>query len=181
MKTMCAVVIILSILAGCNKSSQNGAAPAPSHDKYYVKTEQTIPGRPVINDSKSVSAHLESLARSVPNVKGANCVVIGNTAIVGLDIDGKLDRSRVGTIKYAVAEALRKDPYGKYAIVTADMDIAQRIREIRQDIGNGHPVQGFANELTDIIGRIMPQLPRDVNTPDNGPDSGQNQLHRKSL
>ncbi|ANE47345.1 hypothetical protein SY83_14915 [Paenibacillus swuensis] len=169
MKTIVGTVLILTILAGCNASRQNEAAPAPSHDKYYVKTEQTIPERPVINDSKSVSAHLESLARAVPHVKDANCVVIGNTAIVGVNVAEDLDRSRVGTIKYSVAEALRKDPYGKYAVVTADLDLAGRLKDIRQDINNGRPVQGFADELADIVGRVMPQFPSDIRSPDESP------------
>jgi len=96
--------------------------------------------------------------------------VFGNTAIVGIDVSGNLDASEVGTIKYAVAEALRNDPYGVHAIVTADMDLYQRIRELSRQIKDGKPVAGLANELADIVGRIMPQLPSDVIQPDEQPD-----------
>lgn len=109
-----------------------------------------------------VSDHLEQLAKSVPHVRDANCVVIGNTAVVGIDVSGDLDRARVGTIKYSVAEALHKDPFGIDAVVTADLDIRNRLKEIGDDIRAGRPVSGFAEELADIIGRIMPQLPRDI-------------------
>jgi YhcN/YlaJ family sporulation lipoprotein len=89
---------------------------------------------------------------------------MGNTAVVGIDVDGRMERSRVGTIKYAVAEAFRKDPYGIDAIVTADMDLTNRIREIGADIRRGRPFSGFAEELSDIMGRIVPQLPRETQT-----------------
>jgi len=65
-------------------------------------------------------------------------------------------------LKYSVSEALRKDPYGVDAIVTADMDLSQRIHNIRQESMNGKPISGFTKELTEIIGRIVPQLPRDT-------------------
>jgi YhcN/YlaJ family sporulation lipoprotein len=88
--------------------------------------------------------------------------VFGNTAIVGIDVDARMERSRVGTLKYSVAEAFRKDPYGIDALVTADMDLSQRINEIGADIRRGRPIAGFAEEMADIMGRIVPQLPRDI-------------------
>ncbi len=52
--------------------------------------------------------HLERLATGIPQVKGANCVRVGNYAVVGIDVIPELDRSKVGTVKYAVAQALKK-------------------------------------------------------------------------
>jgi YhcN/YlaJ family sporulation lipoprotein len=121
-----------------------------------------------------LAEHLEQLATSVPQVESANCVVFGNTAIVGINVAAGLDRSRVGTLKYSVSEALRKDPYGVDAIVTADMDLAERIHRVRQETMNGKPISGFTKELSEIIGRIVPQLPRDtLPAPDNQPPDPQ--------
>jgi len=106
--------------------------------------------------------YLEELAQRVPGVNGAHCIIMGKTAIVGIDVDAKLERARVGSIKYSVAEALRKDPQGAGAVVTADIDINQRLVEIGNKIREGHPVSGFATELADMIGRIVPQLPSDT-------------------
>lgn len=110
----------------------------------------------------SKADRLERLAQGVAGVEGATCVVFGKFAIVGIDVDAKLERSQVGTIKYAVAEAFRKDPDGVDAIVTADIDLTQRLREIGADIRHGRPVAGFTEELADIVGRLVPQLPRSV-------------------
>jgi YhcN/YlaJ family sporulation lipoprotein len=122
-----------------------------------------------IRNPQAVARHLEMLARGVRGVNDATCVVFGNYAIVGIDVDAKMDRSRVGTTKYAVAEALRKDPYGVDALVTADMDLSQRLKEIRADVQRGRPIAGFAEELGDIVGRVMPQMPRSI-VPPASPD-----------
>jgi YhcN/YlaJ family sporulation lipoprotein len=116
-----------------------------------------------------VATHLERLATSIPNVQDAHCVVFGKTAIVGIDVPANLPRANVDNTKYSVAEALRKDPLGANAIVTADMDLDQSLKNIRQQVTNGRPVAGFADELGRIIGRIMPQLPRDTVPSGNAP------------
>ena len=154
-------------VAGCGRQTDNDqtgqTSPPPEAAEHGAQAQDAREIRKLdIDDPAAVARHLEELAKSVPGVKDARCVVFGNTAVVGIDVDETLDRSRVGTLKYSVAEAFRKDPYGIDAYVTADMDLNARIREIRADIEAGHPVAGFVEELTDIIGRIMPQMPRDL-------------------
>jgi len=155
-------------MPGCARTKQS--APAPGDGRVHVHNNDQ--GAAVIDRSNAaeVASHLEALAKSVPGVKGANCVVFGKYAIVGIDVDAKMERSRVGTLKYAVAEAFRKDPYGIDALVTADIDMAQRLREIRADAMGGRPVAGFAEELADIVGRLIPQMLRDV-IPPRGPEN----------
>ena len=166
MRYVIGVLLFAVMLAGCARP-QNGAS-SPSGQADNMSVQQTVPPKPEIRDRQAVIERLEQLATSVPQVRAANCVVLGHTAIVGIDVDPDLERSRVDVIKYSVAEALRKDPYGVHAFVTADVDIAGRIREIREDIRRGRPVAGFAEELADIIGRIVPQLPKDI-TPQGSP------------
>jgi YhcN/YlaJ family sporulation lipoprotein len=171
------LVLIFLVASGCSKA--NDGASSPSNNQK-VRVQQTTPPKPEIKNATAVANRLEKLAESVPHVIHANCVVMGNTAIVGINVDGNLERARVGTIKYSVAEALRRDPVGIHAIVTADIDIGNRLREISTDIRNGRPVSGFTQELADIFGRIIPQLPRDVIPPEDNqtnhpsPKSNQN-------
>jgi len=141
--------------------ARNETSPSPQNNPN-VRVQQTEPRAKPITDSRSVANHLESLAKGIPGVRNAHCVIAGNVAVVGIDVDSKLERSRIGTIKYSVAEAFRKDPYGINAIVTADMDLSERLNEIGADIRNGRPIQGFSEEMADIIGRIVPQMPRDT-------------------
>jgi YhcN/YlaJ family sporulation lipoprotein len=144
-------------------SGDRNAAPEANQAKntYEVRVKQTAPDN-ALERPEATEQRLELLAEGIAEVQHANCVIMGDTAIVGIDVGGDIDRSRVGTIKYAVAEALRNDPVGMNAIVTADMDLYHRLQEIRQDITNGRPIQGIAEELADIVGRIIPQLPEDT-------------------
>ncbi|WP_274651876.1 YhcN/YlaJ family sporulation lipoprotein [Paenibacillus humicola] len=154
--------LFLSLLtAGCGTVARNETSPSPQNNAG-VHVQQSVPREMDVAGPEQVTVHLERLAASIPGVQGAHCVVLGNTAVVGIDVDGKLDRSRVGTLKYAVAEAFRKDPYGVNAVVTADMDLTQRLQEIGADIRRGRPIAGFAEEMADIVGRIVPQLPRNT-------------------
>jgi YhcN/YlaJ family sporulation lipoprotein len=177
-KWLTSAIIVAIVATGCSTVARNETSPSPRNNGK-VHVQQTAPRKKEIKDSKQVAAHLEQLAKGIDGVTNAHCVVFGNTAIVGIDVDGKLDRSRVGTIKYSVAEAFHKDPYGIDALVTADMDLSQRINEIGADIKRGKPITGFAEEMADIIGRLIPQIPRDVKP--IGPESQQAPALNKKL
>ncbi|WEK53005.1 MAG: YhcN/YlaJ family sporulation lipoprotein [Candidatus Cohnella colombiensis] len=164
------LIVALMSVAAC------GGRSSISDNQFQAQSAKgsTMDG---VDKPQNVSAHLEQLALGVPGVKGANCVVFGKYAIVGIDVDEKMERSEVGTLKYSVAEAFLKDPYGVDAIVTADIDLAQRLREIKVDINNGHALTGFANELADIMGRIIPQMPRNIIPPKTPEDVGNQTLN----
>ena len=158
---------LLLLLTGCGTRENQDRTDAGSRT-HDVEVRQTEPAQRETANPRETADRLASLARKVPEVKAANCVVFGNIAIVGIDVDGRLDRSRVGTIKYSVAEALQKDPYGANAIIVADPDLYTRVRNIGRQIDDGRPVQAFMNEIADIVGRVMPEVPSDLfeTTPD---------------
>ncbi|MDF2926396.1 MAG: sporulation lipoprotein YhcN/YlaJ family [Paenibacillaceae bacterium] len=167
-----AVIILLAAaisVAGCGRNSRE--AEESRQNEQNIRVQQTTPdeGSTLPADTQT---RLEELAKGIPQVQDAKCVIIGKTAIVGVTVDPNLDRSRVNIIKYSVAEAFRKDPEGINAFVTADMGLGERIRHVREDIQNGRPFSGFAQELGDIIGRIAPQLPKDIAPMDNGTHNG---------
>lgn len=185
MKMFVATILLLSAaLAGCNQSPKSGASPSQTTDpNRQVKVQQTAPQKKEIRDPGAVAKRLEQIALSVPNVESANCVVFGNTAIVGINVPPGMDRSRVGTIKLSVAEALKKDPYGVDAFVTADMDLGERLKKIRNQLQSGRGLNGLAEEMAAIIGRIIPQMPRDVDPirPNEPQNSSNPQIPNKSL
>ncbi|SET64588.1 YhcN/YlaJ family sporulation lipoprotein [Paenibacillus sp. NFR01] len=185
-KSMCLLLLLL-LLTSCGVADKD-ASPSPqdkqseqaakelsvkgnrqirqmsAQDQVANNNELRSGETAVTGNEKDVALkdHFEQLAKRVPGVKGAHCVVVNNVAVVGIDVAGSLDRSRVGTIKYSVAEAIRKDPKGVRAFVTADLDIGNRLTEMGKHISQGHPVSGFSAELADMIGRIIPQLPEDT-------------------
>lgn len=174
MRLMCVFLVVLTLAVGCSQAPKSGA-PSQDPNQKQIKVQQIAPQKLEIKDSKAVAERLENLATSVPQVESAHCVVFGDIAVVGINIKQDLDRARVGTIKYSVAEALKKDPYGVNAIVTADIDLDQRLRNIRDNIQAGRPITGFAEQMADIMGRVIPQLPRDIrNNPNNAGPNGTN-------
>jgi YhcN/YlaJ family sporulation lipoprotein len=163
-RLLCVFLLILTLAVGCSQAPKSGA-PSQDTNQRQVKVQQIAPQKLEIKDSKAVAERLESLATSIPQVESAHCVVFGNTAVVGINLRKDMDRAKVGTVKYSVAEALKKDPYGVNAIVTADLDLDQRLRNIRDNIQAGRPITGFAEQMADIMGRVMPQIPRDIRNP----------------
>lgn len=189
-KSMCLLLVLL-LLTSCGIANKE-TSPSPqdnqttnalnsqgNRDMRQLSNEgqDTLEASPNTGQASDVEGesdvalkdHFEQLAMRVPGVNGAHCVVMNNVAVVGIDVDGSLTRSRVGSVKYSVAEAIRKDPRAVRALVTADMDITSRLNEMGRHISKGNPVSGFAAEMADIIGRIMPQLPEDTQPQGNNP------------
>jgi len=159
--------MIFMLLSGCANNDNNNNAAQSKEANPYVKNVKNSTIEAVDQKSgQDIAKRLVSLATSIPNVNDATAVVLGHYAIVGIDIKENLDRSEVGSIKYSVAESLKNDPYGAYAMIVADPDVTARIKEIADDIKKGEPVQGIFNELADITGRIMPEVPADMINPD---------------
>lgn len=153
------VIFTAVLLSGCgvnNQSLQDG------QKQNIVNVKNSTIQEVDRTTGQNISKHLVNLASSIPNVNDATAVVIGNYAIVGIDVNKNLERSEVGTIKYSVAESLKNDPHGARAIIIADPDINARLREVSDDIQAGKPVQGIMNELADISGRLMPEIPADI-------------------
>lgn len=171
---------VLLTAAGCGTTGNQADEANPN--EHNVRVQQTSPEEGSVT-AADTATRLEFLAKSIPDVQDAKCVLIGNTAIVGLTVDPAMDRSRVNTIKYSVAEAFRKDPAGINAFVTADMGLGERIRHVREDIANGRPFAGFAQELGDLISRVAPQLPRDIEPMDDqrGHDPDASQFENNNL
>lgn len=182
MKACFIILLSLFILSACNTkneiSEQKDRIIGVKNSTTQEVDKQT---------GQEISKHLVSLASSMPNVNDATAVVLGKYAIVGIDVDKNLDRSEVGSIKYSVAEGLKHDPHGARAVVVADPDINARLREIYADIQNGKPIQGIMNELADISGRLMPEIPADMvepspaNHPTEKPKQTLNGTERQNL
>lgn len=174
----------LLLLFGCqpaNKPPANEAAPPPEVNQNKPQTvKQTSPSQRENLTAQERANHLAALATEVPNVKGATAVVAGRYTVVGIDVEQTLDRSRVGTLKYAVAQALKEDPQGANALVTADTDIVQRLREMNEDLRRGRPIQGITEELADIAGRIVPQPSREVEQEEQPPTQSEQERQNQT-
>lgn len=153
------------LLIGCQQDAENNALHQEEAENRIMRVKDSAPNQNEEFDNEQIATHLANVASSVPNVNNATAIVAGPYAVVGIDIDKDLDRSRVGTIKYSVSEALQHDPYGKTAVVVADADITARIQSMGEQIRQGHPIQGVVDELAAIVGRVMPDFPVEEDRP----------------
>ncbi|RFB19202.1 YhcN/YlaJ family sporulation lipoprotein [Bacillus sp. HNG] len=149
---------ILFLVSGCG--GNNNAGENGKDDR--VKVQNTVENNIDRKTGQEIASHLVELASSVPKVNDATAVVLGKFAVVGIDVDSKLERSRVQTIKYSVAESLQHDPYGANAIVIADADTYERLKQMRKQIEDGRPITGILDELAQIVGRLVPDVPSDL-------------------
>jgi YhcN/YlaJ family sporulation lipoprotein len=183
MKKLLMFTCLLLILAACNNNTNN----AQNNEKQSLVNVKNSNIEDVDRQTgQEISKRLVELATSIPDVHDATAVVIGRYAIVGIDVNSKIERSQVGSIKYSVAESLKKDPHGARAIVIADADTNQRLKEISADINKGRPIQGIMEELADVAGRLMPEIPGDMidHNPKNAPEEPKKKLQeneKKSL
>jgi YhcN/YlaJ family sporulation lipoprotein len=182
MRKILMIAAFLLILAGCN----NNKAVENNENQSLVNVKNSYIEDVDRKTGQEISQRLVELATSTPNVNDATAVVIGRYAIVGIDVNSKIDRSQVGSIKYSVAESLKNDPYGARAVVVADADTMQRLKEINTDIQKGRPIQGIMEELADVAGRLMPEVPADMIDPNpkNAPEKPKKELpedQRKNL
>ncbi|MFZ3580485.1 YhcN/YlaJ family sporulation lipoprotein [Virgibacillus sp. DJP39] len=154
------------IITGCQSNNEDVSMPdEQNNNNRFLQVEDSDPAEKQSLNNSEIADRLASIASGVGNVNDASAVVAGPYAVVGIDVDKDLDRSRVGTIKFTVLEALQHDPYGKTAVVVADGDIMQRLRNMGDKIGQGYPAHGVVDELSAIIGRYMPDFPISDNQP----------------
>ncbi|OZM58447.1 hypothetical protein CIB95_02445 [Lottiidibacillus patelloidae] len=159
-KTFFLFASVCLFLIGCQANNDN-------NQNYEVgKNEDGLRNISTNDDGKEkklsatqIAERLVKIASNDADVRDATAIVVGKYALVGIDVDKDIDRSKVGTIKFTITEALQKDPYGANAVVTADPDIVQRVKEMAKEIRNGKPILGVMEELAAIIGRIIPEVP----------------------
>lgn len=153
-------ILILSILmVACQQSNDNQATNEKTKDNGMIHVKNSDPIQRKELSNQEIADRLANIADRMPDVDRATALVAGPYTVVGIEVDKDFDRSKVGSIKYTVAEAVHKDPYGREAIVVADPDVVERVKHMGDKMAQGHPVQGIIDELSALIGRIMPEVP----------------------
>ena len=161
LRVWCFLIFCLFIFTGCGQADDKTAKLEEQGRTNPRLTQVDNPNHsePVEKSNSEIAKHLANVASSVPEVNNATAIVAGPYTVVAIDVDEDIDRSRVGTIKYTVSEALYHDPWGKTAVVIADADMMERLRGMGDKIQQGYPIQGILDELSAIVGRYMPEFP----------------------
>ncbi|MCM3025717.1 YhcN/YlaJ family sporulation lipoprotein [Bacillus safensis] len=175
------------LLGACQQQEKPEALDKQDGRQHLVKVSDSSKKKAnQARPSTDVAQHLVNVTEHVADVNDATAIVIGRYAVVGIDVKDDLDRSKVETIKYSVAKALRNDPEGANAVVVADPDTVSRLKEMGKEIQAGRPVSGIMDELAAIVGRVMPEMPRNEidrneKDPTNDPNNQLKEQDQKQL
>ncbi|MDM5319777.1 YhcN/YlaJ family sporulation lipoprotein [Bacillus pumilus] len=149
------------LLGACQQQEKREALDKQDGRQHVVRvSDSTKKKTNQARSSTEVAQHLVKVTEHIADVNDATAVVIGRYAVVGIDVKDDLDRSKVETIKYSVAKALKNDPEGANAVVVADPDTVSRLKKMGKEIQAGRPVSGIMDELAAIVGRVMPEMPK---------------------
>lgn len=154
LSSLLATLTLFTFTVGCTAGGYQGT-PQSSHKNNVHDVRENISNL----SSQEIAQHLVALSRQNSDVRNASAVVVGRTALVGLDLDKDTPADHVGIIKHTVTQALRNDPYGANAIVTSDPDLVQRIRNVGKAVKEGKPISGIQTEISAIVERIIPETP----------------------
>lgn len=114
----------------------------------------------------TVADRLARICEGVPGVDNATCVVVGDTAYVGVDTDGDLTGRNIAygtasdltSVKSQCAQKIRAaNPQIKTVYVSTDANFFERLRRVRDGVRNGNPIDSFRNELNDLIRGLTPE------------------------
>jgi YhcN/YlaJ family sporulation lipoprotein len=116
-----------------------------------------------LRDTGTPISQADNVARACERVQGvdnATAVVSGNTAYVGIDMKTGNARANndIAGIKRQCAQQIKAaNPNVTTVYVSADADFIDRIRRIGDGVRNGRPVDGFRNELAELVRRLTPE------------------------
>lgn len=152
------LILFILLFSACSNQEANSPENTASPDLQRVN-DPTNHQTTQEHTNQEAAERLVQLANSVQNVNNARAVVFGDYTIIGIDIDEDLDRGKSGSVKHAVTEIIKHDPYGHYAYVMADGDIMKRIANINESIQNGQGRSVILDEIANVIGRYIPDMP----------------------
>ena len=109
-----------------------------------------------INDMR-VSKDISNRVEALKEVSNASVIVTENNAYVGAVLKDGGDKAISNDLKKRVADAVRgADPSVDQVYVSTNPDFVQRMKGYANDIENGKPVAGFAEEFRELVTRIFP-------------------------
>lgn len=169
--------ISLIVLGGCssnnknvqNETKQNTANNTNNIGNYdgrnasginNIVDTKNISNVKTITASSDLSKRASTIAndlKSLDNVEKATVIIVGNVALVGLNLSDNLSSEQINQIKkQAENRAVATDNNITNAAVTASPELVQSIANLANDVEGGKPLTGMVDELSNIIQRIKP-------------------------
>jgi YhcN/YlaJ family sporulation lipoprotein len=150
------LLLVLASMAGCAVYRR----PAPNQPTQPGPTTPMVP--PNAQAQPSVADEIVRIVNAMQGVKGSYAVVLGNVAMVGVDLKDRLSGEQEDQLKTRIAtEVERQIPNLAEVWVSADPDLVVRIRSLADRIARGEPISGFMDEVTELLQKLQPEASRD--------------------
>ncbi|MBZ2173725.1 YhcN/YlaJ family sporulation lipoprotein [Schnuerera sp. xch1] len=112
------------------------------------------------NAEDDMSERADEIAEEISdlnNINNASVLINNDTAIVGVDMENDAEGEVTTDLKQQIERIVKnEDDDIDNVNITADPDLFTRISNMAEDIGNGRPVSGFADQFQEILRRITP-------------------------
>lgn len=143
--------VMIYLIGGC--AAQKKALP-PGPDPVPPDRVPRMNVKPSPQKSSNIGADLSKIAEKVDGVRKAYTVILGNVAMVGIDIDNTANSDRTEKLEKEVKNKIERDSRVVKAYVSTDFAIISRIRKIADDVEKGRPITNYLDEIRDIIKKI---------------------------
>ncbi|MET3682003.1 YhcN/YlaJ family sporulation lipoprotein [Alkalibacillus flavidus] len=153
------ILMLIVVLYACQNEPKTESLDDSMNQDHILQVEDSETPQNRDHSNQDAAKRLSQIASETEEVEQATALVFGRYTIVGIDVTDDLSRSRVGSVKFTVAEALKDDPYGHYAFVVAGGDVVARIQEINRGIQNGEARHVIINEIANLVSRYIPETP----------------------
>lgn len=151
------ILVLAVVVAACGGGT---TAPAPETDRSTPDTPGTLTDRQdQDNEMTRLAERAARLAKEKDGVRDASAVMTApEMLVVGLFLESDVDEQEVQNIERELTEEIpeKLDEIEKVT-VSANPDVAERIRDIGRGIAEGRPLSQFKQEMEEINNRIMPR------------------------
>ncbi|MHB8170235.1 MAG: YhcN/YlaJ family sporulation lipoprotein [Thermincolia bacterium] len=165
-KSFFSVLVLLigvSLLSGCPPQRKpeeviptpppGPTAPAPNPQ---ITPDPVVPGPRTQVQARDAADDIADKVATVRGVNKASVVVVGNVALIGLDLDKDVEKAQTEAIRERAATQAKDDPRIVNAVVESDPDSVARIQKIADGVRKGRPISEFFTEIGEFFNRLKP-------------------------
>jgi len=155
-----ALLMGLSVLSGCPPQRKPVPTPTPPPGPTAPAPPATpapaVPGPNTQAQARDAADDIATRVATVDGVNKASVVVVGNVALIGIDLDKDVEKGQTEGIRENAARRAKEDPRIVNAVVETDPDSVARIQKIADGVRKGRPISEFFDEIAEFFNRLKP-------------------------
>jgi YhcN/YlaJ family sporulation lipoprotein len=138
--------------------SDNGTGRINNNTPQPRTILDTTPGAYVndMNTMQSKSQNIEKQIKNLPNIKDANVMVVGNTALVACSPD--TTSVDTNALRNSITQKVKSvDPSINNVVITESSDMMANVRQMLSDMNN-RSMNQITNDFNNLIRQITPSM-----------------------